>query len=155
MNLCLKTRPVAKKNKGFSLIEAMVGMGIVGIVFVSLYAGISTGVAIIQLARENLRATQIIVERMETIRLCSWEQIISGTNLPPSFIEYYYPKGLVNKQGITYYGTLTITNANTGTSYDDDLRLIIISIYWTNGNVPRIRQMQTLVAKDGMQNYIF
>lgn len=143
------------KNRGFSLIEAMVGMGIVGIVFISLYAGISTGVAIIQLARENLRATQIIVEKMETIRLCSWEQITSGTNLPPTFTEFYYPKGLVNKQGITYYGTLTITNANTGASYDNDLRLVIITLYWTNGNVPRMRQMQTLVAKDGIQNYIF
>lgn len=152
MNLFKK---IGFKNKAFSLIEAMVGMAIIGIVFVSLYAGISTGVAIIQLARENLRATQIIVERMETIRLCSWEQITSGTNLPASFIEYYYPKGIVNKQGITYYGTLTITNANTGTSYNDNLRLIIINLYWTNGTVPRMRQMQTLVAKDGMQNYIF
>lgn len=143
------------KNKAFSLVEVLVGMGIVGIVFVSLYAGISIGFGLIQLMRENLRATQIIVERMETIRLCSWDQITSGTNLPPTFVEYYFPRGLVNERGITYYGTLIITNANTGTSYNDDMRLVIISVTWTNGNIPRTRSMQTYVAKNGMQNYIF
>ena len=97
-----KENRVRIKQIGFSLVEAMVGIGLVGIVFVSLYAGISSGITIIQSARENLRATQIIVERMETVRLCSWEQITSGTNLPISFIEYYYPKGLGNKQGIPY-----------------------------------------------------
>ncbi len=154
MNIDKKNRNRIKQ-KGFSLVEAMVGIGLVGIVFISLYAGISSGVAIIQLARENLRATQIIVERMETVRLCSWEQITSGTNLPTSFVEYYYPKGLANKQGIPYYGTLTITNANTGTSYNDDLRLIKIILVWTNGSIARTREMQTMAAKDGMQNYIF
>lgn len=143
------------RQKAFSLVETLIGMGIVGIVFVSLYAGISFGFGVIQLMRENLRATQIIVERMETIRLCSWEQITSGTNLPTTFVEYYFPRGLVSERGITYYGTLTITNANTGTSYNDELRLITISLTWTNGNIPRTRTMQTFVAKNGMQNYIF
>jgi hypothetical protein len=93
----------------------MVGIALVGIVFISLYAGISSGVAVIQLARENLRATQIIVERMETVRLCSWEQITSETNLPTSFVEYYYPKGLANKRKSLLRDT-TITHANVGTS---------------------------------------
>lgn len=143
------------KQKAFSLVEAIVGMGIVGIVFVSLYAGISVGFGTIQLMRENLRATQIIVERMETIRLCSWEQVTSGTNLPSTFVEYYFPRGLVSARGITYYGTLIITNANTGTTYNDDMRLVIISLTWTNGSIPRTRTMHTYVAKNGMQNYIF
>jgi type II secretory pathway pseudopilin PulG len=143
------------KQKAFSLVEAVVGMGLVGIVFVALYAGISFGFSIIQLMRENLRATQIIVEKMETIRLCSWDQITSGTNLPPDFVDYYFPRGLLDKRGITYYGTLTITNANTGATYDADMRLVIISLTWTNGGIKRTRTMSTYVAKNGMQNYLF
>lgn len=133
----------------------MVGMGLVGVVFISLYGGISAGVGIIQLARENLRATQIMLERMETIRLYSWDQIISGTNIPPTFTDRYYPRGSENQRGITYYGSLIITNAGTGASYDDDLRLVIVSLIWTNGNVVRTREMRTYVARNGMQNYIF
>ena len=56
----------------FSMIEILVAMVVLGIMFVSLYSGFSSGFAVVQLARENLRATQILQEKMETIRLYTW-----------------------------------------------------------------------------------
>jgi hypothetical protein len=132
----------------------MVGIAVLSICFVSLYAGISSGVQVIQLSRENLRATQIMVEKMETIRLNSWEQVISGTNLPPNFTENFYPPGITSK-GITYYGTLDIRNVPFFTSYAADMRQVIVTVRWTNFNVPRSREMRTYVARNGMQNYVF
>ena len=41
----------------FSLAEVMFAVGIISVVFVSLYAAITQGFAVIQTARENLRAT--------------------------------------------------------------------------------------------------
>lgn len=144
----------SKRRRAFTLVEVMVGMAIIGICFVSLYAGISSGVQVIQLARENLRATQIMVEKTETIRLNSWEQIISGTNLPTTFVENFYPQG-VSSRGIDYHGTLVITNFPFSANYGQDVRMVLVTIRWTNFNIPREREMRTLVARNGMQNYVF
>jgi len=53
----------------FTLVEVMVAVWLGAIMFVGLYLGFSQGFAVIQLTRENLRATQILQEKAETIRL--------------------------------------------------------------------------------------
>ena len=59
-----------RKTAGaFSLVEVMIGMAIVGVTFVSLYGGMTYGFSSVRMSLENLRATQILVEKMETIRL--------------------------------------------------------------------------------------
>src|SRR3954464_142977 len=59
----------------FSLVETTVGMSILGTVAAALMTGVTTGFFTMQLARENLRATQIMLEKVETIRLYTWDQI--------------------------------------------------------------------------------
>lgn len=54
---------------GFSLVEAAVALGLVALVVGALYAGMTQVIAQSQSARENLRATQILLEKLETIRL--------------------------------------------------------------------------------------
>ena len=49
--------------------------GLIGVISVTLYIAIAQGFAATQVARENLRATQILQEKMETIRLYGWDQI--------------------------------------------------------------------------------
>jgi hypothetical protein len=42
--------------------------------------------------------------------------------------------------------------------YSNDVRVVTVSLYWTNHNgnteIVRARQLQTLVARHGIQNYI-
>ena len=73
-------RPAAACS-GFTLIEGIMGVGIMGVLFVSLYTGMTTGFGVVRMARENLRATQVLQEKFETIRLYTWEQI----NTPGTF----------------------------------------------------------------------
>ncbi len=88
----LKLNHLRRRNQaGATLIEAIVSMGVFGISFVSLYAGMSMSFSIIGNARENLRATQVMVEKMETIRLYSWDQINTSGFIPATFTEYYDP----------------------------------------------------------------
>jgi prepilin-type N-terminal cleavage/methylation domain-containing protein len=141
-------------GQAYTLVEIMVATAIIGISFVSFYAGITAGVQVIQLARENLRATQILVERMETLRIKTWEQVTNGVDVPATFTEDFYPKRISNR-GITYYGSLSVSNVDLRTNYDDELRLVTISLTWTNGGVPRVRTMRSYVARNGMQNYVF
>ena len=57
--------------------------------------------------------------------------------------------------GVTYYGTVQITNAPVSPQYADKMRMVTVSLVWTNGNVPRNRKMQTLISANGLQDYIF
>jgi hypothetical protein len=41
------------------------------------------------------------------------------------------------------------------TTYSANMRLITVTLNWTNGNVRRTRSMSTYVSKNGVQNYVF
>lgn len=150
-----KTVAARRGASAFTLVEVLVSMALFAMGFVSLYAGIASGIQIIEVARENLRATQVMVEKTETMRLYSWDQVISGTNIPTRFTDSFYPQGLGGGQGITYYGTVAISNVSFSSTYSKDLRLVTIEVRWTNFNIPRFRQMHTYIAQNGLQNYIF
>jgi hypothetical protein len=163
----MKINEVATRKPGvhaalaYSLIDVMMGVALLGTMMVSLYGGIASGFALTQLARENLRGTQIMLERMEGIRLYNWNQITVSNMVPTNFTSYYYPLAASNNsQGITYWGTLNIdrvasTNLSPAVGYSDSMRAIRVMLVWTNGGYQRIRTMSTLVAKNGIQNYVF
>src|SRR5205814_5342686 len=90
-------------QRAFTLTEVLVAVVIVSIVFVTLFTAFSSGFAILKLARENLRATQILVQRMETLRLYTWGQIQDPTYFPSNFTAYYDPVAqATNSGGIAY-----------------------------------------------------
>lgn len=169
MKLGAHNHPVAKSaNLAFSIIEVLVAVSIVGVMFLSLYGGITSGFAVVNMARENLRANQIVLEKMETIRLYTWDQINTSGFIPLTFTASFYPplpaeatessanSGTASQnQSLVYYGTVAITNAPVAAAYSDHMRLVVVSLTWTNGGIARQRQMQTLVSEYGMQNYIY
>jgi prepilin-type N-terminal cleavage/methylation domain-containing protein len=142
-------------ESGFSLIEVLMGMFVVGGLIVSLYAATAWGFSVIRIARENLRATQVMAEKMETIRLYNWDQITSNGFIPPAFSVPYYPAGSSNSVGIIYQGTMVLTNCPLLTSYSNDMRKVIVTINWKSGNLPRTRSMESYVSRYGLQNYIY
>ena len=146
------TRP-HRHQSGVSLIEALVAMAIFGITFFSLYGGISMGFSIIGNARENLRATQIMVEKMETIRLYSWSQITTANFIPATFTEKYKPND--DDGGLSYQGTMTIAAGPSGLTYSADMRQVSISLNWNSGGRTHTRTMTTYVTKNGLQDYIY
>ncbi len=134
------------------------GVALIGIVFVSLLAGMSSGFAVTQVARENLRATQIMLERVEGLRLYNWNQLVYSNMVPTTFTNYYYPLAAPGEsKGIVYTGTMTITNANMNpaATYGSRMRAVVVTVNWTSGNVPRTRTMTTYAAQEGIQNYVF
>ena len=136
------------------MIEVTIGMGVIGTTCAALLTGITTGFFTMRMARENLRATQIILEKVETIRLYSWDQINTAGFIPATFTEVYDPTR-TNSTGLTYNGTMTITTPAISNSYKDDLRLLTVNLSWTTGSIPRTRQFSTFIARDGLQNYTY
>jgi len=150
-----KRRSLSSKM-AYSFIELLVAMAVLGVMFVSLYSGFSAGFAIIELARENLRATQILQEKMETIRLYTWDQINTPGFIPTNFVENFYSVGTnTNSSGLNYTGRVTIASAPVAASYSNELKSVTIEVRWSSARIERTRQMSTLVTRNGLQNYIY
>ncbi len=154
----IKTSASRASEMAFALVEVVIGAGLLGIMMISLYGGMSSGFAVTQLARENLRGTQIMLERMEGIRLYNWDQMTTSNMIPATFTNYYYPLAASGEsKGIIYNGSMVITNATLSPSatYSTNMRIVTVSINWTSGKVLRTRSMSTYVSKNGIQNYVF
>lgn len=151
--------------RAFSLLEVLIGMVIMVIAVVSLYAGISSCVSMTKAAREDLRATQIMLERMEGVRLYNWDQLVYSNMIPADFITSYYPVAISGQStGITYRGKMVITNAvlNPSASYANNMRAVTVTVFWTNyygpdmtDKIVRSRTMTTYTSRDGIQNYVY
>ena len=142
----------------YTLMEVVMAVALLAIMMISLYGGITSGFAVVQLARENLRSTQIMLERMEGIRLYRWDQLVYSNMIPSTFTAYYYPLATSGEsKGIAYNGTMVITNANLSpaATYSANMRLITVTLTWKSGNVRRTRSMSTYVSKNGVQNYVY
>ena len=141
-------------QQGFSLVEVTVGMGVMGTCVVALFSGFTSGFFTMQLARENQRATQIMLEKVETIRLYRWDQVTPAF-IPSSFTNYYDPQS--PSQGPAYVGALSITPvAGTfNSSYSNDLKMVTVTVNWKTGRLPRTRSFTTYVARNGLQTYIY
>jgi Tfp pilus assembly protein PilE len=158
MRLASNRRRAAKTDvaTGFTILEVVIGVAAVGLLFVTFYTGFTQGFAVIQTARENLRATQILEEKMETIRLYRWEQVTDDEFIPDTFTAPFYAVGTNVAAGVTYQGALTITNVSMPeASYATNMRMVIVQLRWNSGNVERFREMRTLVTRYGLQQYIY
>ena len=150
--------------RAYTIIEVVISIVILAIMLLSLYGGFSAGFAVVKLSRENLRATQLMVQKMETVRLLKWSQISNTSLAPTTFTDYYDPTGTNNgTAGVLYRGFCNFSNcAGLFTDYGSNLASVTVSVYWTNYPmkpstyvIVRHRQMQTFVARFGMQNYIY
>ena len=142
-----------------ALVEVAVGAALMSLVFVSLFGGVSMTTAQTKIAREDLRATQIALERLEGLRLFNWNELLYSNNLcPATFTNSFYPAGSsAGQSGITYYGRVLVTNPalNPAPSYMSQLRSITVTVTWTNAGLGHERSMTTYQSQYGMQNYVF
>lgn len=159
-----KSRPSAAA--AFTLVEMLVAAGVAAIVYAAVFCGVSTTFCMLNASRENLRATQIMVSRLEGVRLEAWttNQLFSTSFVPPTFTEYFYPSGLSGSTnaGTCYSGTMTITpnpSMDNTPSYSGSMALVTVTLTWTNGgygeNNVHTRSMSTYVAQYGLQTYVW
>jgi hypothetical protein len=141
-------------NRGFALVEIMIGGCILGFSVVSLYSAYSFGFALIRLSQENVRADQILVQKLETLRLYNWSQsqlTAAGGVIPATFTNSFAPGS--TSPGAVYNGAITVTGAPVSESYSNTLRQVTVTLSWISGNVTRTRSMSTLVSQNGIQTY--
>jgi len=142
---------------GFTLVETMVATFIAAIVVPSLFAGFAAGFSMVKAAREDLRATQVILQRMEAIRLSAFDTLQNSAKHPPKVTEYYSASGTTNGNGgAAYTVSYKCAPGHTGLppSYRTNILQITVEASWKSGNVQRSRSMQTYVSRYGIQRYV-
>ena len=150
-------RKGASCQSAYTLPEVMVGVSIIAVMFVTLYLGFTQGFGVVQASRENLRATQILQQYSELIRLYTWDQLTNGQTIPHPYTTNwtFYPLGAPGSQGVTYTGNMSIDSSDMTEDYVADTRKVTITLTWKSGNVQRQRQMTTMVSRYGLHNYIY
>jgi type II secretory pathway pseudopilin PulG len=161
----LKARPsnLYRTLAAFSLVEVLVGATIVGVLFVSVYSGISHSFLVTQRSRENLRATQIMTEKMELVRLYTWTQITTPGIVPDKFTNYFYPVGTNFGTGIQYTGSVAFVSPASNSfyfspgycNYTGAFRKAVVTLRWSSNGKLQTRNMETLVSSNGLQKYLY
>jgi Tfp pilus assembly protein PilV len=152
-------------QRAFTLVEAMCSAAIAAIILLALFSGLNSGFTFTQLERENLRATQIALARMEGLRLYAWSsnQLFNPQMLPNTFTDYYYPSGIGGflSNNTVYTGSVTIANVNLmpAATYSNTMRQIIVKVGWQDAFYGHTnyhtRTFNTFVAEWGIQNYVY
>jgi len=133
-----------RKTDGFTLVEVIVGMFILGIIFTSAFSTYQLGLNMIDDAREEIRASQIIQSEMERLRTKNWTQLQkmpSGATFKPSgeFAKIY----ATNYSAYRYLITLN----------PSDKMLVAIRVQWTNSaGKTSVRWFNTIFTKNGLND---
>lgn len=142
------------QQEAFSLIDVLVSAAIVILLLMALLSGIYYGFDVTRLGREDQRATQVLAQKLEQVRLFNWEQITTN-GLPTTFTEPFYTD--TNGEGVGFYytGTVAVSDAPITENYAANMRLVTVTLQWLSNNTLRQRNTSTLVARDGLYNYVY
>ena len=165
MNIIASTRAARKMTQtaAFTLIEVVMGAAIIGVCMVSVFGLVSVGLFMTDTARENLRATQIMLDKMEGLRLYTPQQLTNPAVLVRNFTNWYFETnniGLASAQGsgVQYTGTITISPVAFVSSYSSNLSLVTVHVRWLSagqGGISHSRSMSTFYAARGLANYVY
>ena len=102
-----------RSKKGFTLIETLTAMGVLGIIFMAFPAVLVTTLKSNSLARSVTSATTLAQDKCEELRNTAYGTLASGTDTATG-------------QGITYTRTWTVAAGPTATT-----KKVTINIDWT------------------------
>jgi hypothetical protein len=137
----------ARGQPGHTLIDVVVATWLLTVVVVGLFGAFSFGFSTIKISQEDVRASQIILQKLETLRVYDWSRITNGY-FPATFTASYSTSG-----GVTYEGAIAIEPFPTAESYSNTLRQVTVSLAWVSSGIPRYRVVRTLVSQNGIQTY--
>ncbi len=132
---------------GYTFVEVIVAMWLLMVVGVGLFGAFSFGFSTIKISQEDVRASQILLQKLETLRVYDWSKI-TNSYFPTNFTVSYSTNG-----GVTYDGAIAIDPVPMAESYSNTLRQVTVSLYWVSTGVPRYRVVTTLVSQNGIQTY--
>ena len=140
--------PSAKE--GFTLVEVMIGMVLMAIVFTAAFGSYFLGLRIIEDAREEVRASQIIQSELERLRTKNWGQLTEMLNSDP--VEFFEPQGtFVRQYAKDYTAYRIIQQLDSRPMYR-----VVVVVRWKNSrDVPVYQLFTTVFTQDGLNDYYY
>jgi hypothetical protein len=99
-----------------------------------------------------------MLEKVETIRLYSWQQVTNKGFIPTNFVAKYDPISQPSTSGLVYQGELYLDPVSTnqlGASYAPNLRQVTVKLSWKTGNLQRNREFKSYISRYGLQEYVY
>jgi Tfp pilus assembly protein PilV len=146
--------PIARHQQGFSIVEAIVGFLILGVTVAALCGGFSFGFNSIKLSQEEVRADQILVQKLESLRVYQFTYVTKAGFIPTNFTAYYSTSNAIH--GVTYNGTMSVTPfvpTASGEAYSNTLREVTATVSWFSEGMNHTRTMRTLVSTNGIATF--
>lgn len=135
-----------RSQDGVSLVEVLIAIMVIGIVVGSTVVAMRSGFNMIQLARDNTMAAQIMQSEMENLRLMNWDQL---GQLPEE----------------EEFEVDTQLDANIAARYDrirrvalvrDGMREVELVVEWNTVSGSRhTRTYRTLFSQEGLNDYYY
>ncbi len=143
---------------GFTLVETLVAVLITAFMLMALYACFASGFSMVQVTREDLRATQILLQQMEAIRVSDYTKLTDPGSYPTNMTVYFDEEHeAIGKGGTAYTVTFNarhLPSPKPQSQFYTNMLEVTVGASWKSGNVQRSRSMQTYVARQGIQKYV-
>lgn len=132
----------AKKQDGFSLIELVIAIFLIGLVVIVI-GNIPNSIRLIGNSQSESRVREIAAKRVEDIRLAGYDGLANGTT---AIIDSRLSQ-LQNVSGSTVISDCPFEVCGS----TSEIKQVRITISWTENSEPKTYQIVTLVAKDGLK----
>ena len=134
------------KEGGFTLVEVIVSMFLMAMIFTAAFGSYFLGMRMVEDAREELRASQIIQSELEAMRTLNWSDM---EELPTS--AYFEPQGEFIQQFSDKYTSLRYVY-----TINDEQKVVFIRISWTNSRGQTTYQwFNTIFTRFGLNDYYY
>jgi uncharacterized protein (TIGR02598 family) len=163
-------RSVPTSREGFTLVEAMMAAGVAALFLGSLFAINTASMGTIKMARESAAASQVLQQRVESMRIANWHQITDANWIQANLlnadapgsddlkapsetltISPYGSGNVGNTQLTRTNGSAVITQTNT-TLLNENAIIVVWTISYTGAPNDRsiTRQTVAILGKGGV-----
>ncbi len=151
-----KIQQIFKNKKGVTLIEAIVGVGLVSMIIMSLYLTLFNAVRLMGDSKQKIGAVALATERMEMIRNLEYEEIGIQDWIPAG---PFLQEEVLTKNGFPYIIKTHIEYIDDpfdGVGVDDDTendyKQARVEIIWTSGEYTRNVLFISNFVPDGLES---
>jgi prepilin-type N-terminal cleavage/methylation domain-containing protein len=135
-----------QSKDGFTLVEVIVSMFLMAIVFTAAFGTYFLGMRMVEDAREELRASQIVQSELERMRTLTWDDLEELDPFSP-----FSPQGnFVNQFSKNYNCYRWVYQMNSSQ------KRVIIYVQWVNSRGDTTWQVfNTVFTRNGLNDYYY
>jgi len=136
----------SNSNAGFTLIEVMVATMLLLVIFAGGFGALIQGHRLVEAARDETRASQILQSEVEDLRTYDWATLTALN----ATAKYSPQESFTDAYSIRYAISRKISTRSA------TQRRIRLQVDWTdNGGSSHMREFVTLISKDGLYDYYY